>query len=419
MPLGLVLWKWDNRSGGEILGKFPKDTGLSLKSLMQLYSQHMYSKKADVISMYVGALNILSMWTGSLHNYFLTLLLRPEENAEDYSDLMSDIMFYLIPYIEQETYNPLLPSILQRFEEYPQTNEEQRSAIIYANEVNRAILQLLEEEGTFFKDELKIWLDDNLHASLFNFEMALDRLSHNNLIKIASIKGLEGTYVFLVNDLVVMRAPPLNFTDKGKDAADFEIREKISKRIRDYFKYYYPTTRDNIELAKVMQETNYFRIIDLLRKTHAPESLLRKMRLFGVGNVMDLLQNLQNYDIVNSIENQNKEIVYYLQSDIVIETIRPDFIMRQIFEMNRKKAKNPVLLNEYIKILKDTFFEQQKIDNARKLQLKNQKSKSKSKKTPAASMPSYVFDAVSREELDQSTDNPFLGDSKSEEEQTS
>ena len=123
--------------------------------------------------------------------------------------------------------------------------------------------------------------------------------------------------------------------------------------------------------------------------------------------------------IVNSIENQNKEIVYYLQSDIVIETIRPDFIMRQIFEMHRKKAKNPILLHEYIKILKDTFFEQQKIDNARKLQLKNQKSKSKNKKTPAVSTPSYMFDAVSREELKTSTNNPFLGDSKSEEEQTS
>ena len=216
-----------------------------------------------------------------------------------------------------------------------------------------------------------------------------------------------------------MRAPPLSFVDKGKDATDIKVRETIFKRIRDYFKYYYPTTRDNIELAKVMQETNYFRIIDLLRKTHAPESLLRKMRLFGVGDVMDLLQNLQNYDIVNSIENQNKETVYYLQSDIVIETIRPDFIMRQIFEMHRKKAKNPILLQEYIKILKDTFFEQQKIDNAQKLQLKNQKSKSKSKKTPAVSTPSYVFDAVSREELDQSTDNPFLGDGKSKEEQTS
>ncbi|MHA1611502.1 MAG: hypothetical protein ACTSYU_05555 [Promethearchaeota archaeon] len=411
MPLGLVLWKWDTRSGGEILGKFPKETDLSLKSLMQLYSQHMYSKKADIVSMYVGALNILSMWTGSLHNYFLTLLLRPEEDAEDYSDLMSDIMFYLIPYIEQETFHPLLPSILQRFEEYPQANEEQRSAIIYANEVNRAILQLLEDEGTFFKDELKIWLEDNLHTPVFNFEMALDRLSHDNLIKIASVKGLEGTYVFLVRDLVVMRAPPLRIEEKGLDAASFEIREKISKEIRDYFKYYYPTTRDNIELAKIMQETNYFRIIDLLRKTHAPQSLLTKLRLFGVGNVMDLIQNLQNFDIINSIENQNKEIIYYLQSDIVIETIRPDYIMRQIFEMNRKRAKNPIILQDYIKILRDAFFEQQKIDNTQKIQLKNKKSSS-------TSTPSYVFESVSREDLDISGDNPFLGNVSSGEEQT-
>ncbi|MHA1617799.1 MAG: hypothetical protein ACTSVZ_00855, partial [Promethearchaeota archaeon] len=273
------------------------------------------------------------------------------------------------------------------------------------------ILQLLEDEGTFFKDELKIWLEDNLHTPVFNFEMALDRLSHDNLIKIASVKGLEGTYVFLVRDLVVMRAPPLRIEEKGLDAASFEIREKISKEIRDYFKYYYPTTRDNIELAKIMQETNYFRIIDLLRKTHAPQSLLTKLRLFGVGNVMDLIQNLQNFDIINSIENQNKEIIYYLQSDIVIETIRPDYIMRQIFEMNRKRAKNPIILQDYIKILRDAFFEQQKIDNTQKIQLKNKKSSS-------TSTPSYVFESVSREDLDISGDNPFLGNVSSGEEQT-
>lgn len=409
MPIGLVVWKWDTRSGGEILGKYPKETDIEFKSLMQLYSQHMYSKKADIISMYVGAMNILSMWTGSIYNYFLTLLLRPEENAEDYTDLMSDLMFYLIPYIEQDTFHPLLPSMLQRFEEYPQTNEEQRAAIVYNNEVNRAILQLLEDEGTFFKDELKIWLEDNLQTSVFNYEMALDRLSHQNIIKITSVKGLEGTYVFLINDLVVLRSPPLDLMNKGKDMVNLEVRNKIIEKCREFFTYYYPTTRDNVDLARIMQETNYYRIIDLLRKTHATEALLLKLRLFGVGNVLDLINDLQNLDIIDSIENQNKELVYFLKSDIIIDIMRPDFILRQIFDMHRKNAKNYFLLQEYIKILKDSFYEQQNTAQ----QLAKQK---KEKKKASRLGDSDTIDLFTQEEAEESLSSPLLSTKDSKEE---
>ena len=64
MPVGIILWKWDTRSGAEILGEWPKETKVTGKTLMQLYSQHLISAKADVISMWVGSVNVVSMWTG-------------------------------------------------------------------------------------------------------------------------------------------------------------------------------------------------------------------------------------------------------------------------------------------------------------------------------------------------------------------
>ena len=80
MPVGMVLWKWDIRSGVEELGKYPADLEVSNKALMQLYSQHLYGTQTDIVSMYVGALNIVSVWTGSTYNYFLSRIRKNAAN---------------------------------------------------------------------------------------------------------------------------------------------------------------------------------------------------------------------------------------------------------------------------------------------------------------------------------------------------
>jgi hypothetical protein len=358
MPIGMILWKWDVRSGAEILGIWPNEVKISNKTLMQLYSQHMYSAKADIVSLFVGSLNLLSIWTGSIDNYFLSLLLQQDEDAENFSAILPDTMFNLIPYIEQETFNLILPSIYQRFVEYPDTNIEQRRAILCTNQLNRYILNLLQDEGVYYKDELKIWLEDSLKKSVFNYEMAIERLSHNGFIKIASVKGVEGTYLFLLNNMAVFRAPPLDISQRSAHSEDSTLYEEIFSKIREYFKYYQPNRRDNLQIVKVLSETNYYNIINFLRKTIATRESLKKLILRGISSINDLLNELINLDIVDTAKNLNNEVVYYLKSDLIVDKIRPDFMMRRIYEMNRDGKKNPALLKEYIKILKENFYDE-------------------------------------------------------------
>ena len=357
MPIGICLWEWDSRSGAEILGTWPRDVKLENKTLMQLYSQHLYSAKADIVSMYVGSLNVLSIWTGSIHNYFLTILLRQDEDPEDFSDIISDTMYYLVPYIQKDIFKPILPSIYQRFKEYPNANFEQRRAILYSNELNRAILNALQEEGIFYKDELKIWLEDSLKKKAFNYEMAIERLSHNDLIKVSSVKGVEGTYVFLINDIVLLRAPPIDLIQTFKAKGDTKMNEDILSKIRNFFKYYEPSERDNLQILKFLSNLNYYKIIDFLRKTNATESTLKKLTIHGVDNVFTLINDLENLDIVDNVKNENEDLVYFLKSDIIIDKLTPTFMMRRLYDMNHEGKKNPVLIQSYIKILKESFYE--------------------------------------------------------------
>jgi len=357
MPIGICLWEWDSRSGAEVLGTWPRDVKLENKTLMQLYSQHLYSAKADIVSMYVGSLNVLSIWTGSIHNYFLTILLQQDEDPENFSDIISDTMYYLVPYIQKDIFKPILPSIYQRFKEYPNTNLEQRRAILYSNELNRSILNLLQEEGVYYKDELKIWLEDSLKKKAFNYEMAIERLSHNDLIKVSSVKGVEGTYVFLINDIVLLRAPPIDIIQNFKTKSDTKLNEKILSKVREFFKYYKPSERDNLQILKFINDSNYYKIIDFLRKTDANEATLKKLTIHGVDNVFTLINDLKNLDIVDSAKDKNEDIIYFLKSDIIIDKLTPNFMMRRLYDMNYEGKKNPKLIQSYIKILKESFYE--------------------------------------------------------------
>jgi len=357
MPIGICLWEWDSRSGAEVLGAWPRDVKLENKTLMQLYSQHLYSAKADIVSMYVGSLNVLSIWTGSIHNYFLTILLQQDEDPENFSDIISDTMYYLVPYIQKDIFKPILPSIYQRFKEYPNTNLEQRRAILYSNELNRSILNLLQEEGVYYKDELKIWLEDSLKKKAFNYEMAIERLSHNDLIKVSSVKGVEGTYVFLINDIVLLRAPPIDLIQNFKTESDTKLNEKILSKVSKFFKYYKPSERDNLQILKFINNSNYYKIIDFLRKTNANEATLKKLTIHGVDNVFTLINDLKNLDIVDSTKDKNEDMIYFLKSDIIIDKLTPNFMMRRLYDMNYEGKKNPKLIQSYIKILKESFYE--------------------------------------------------------------
>jgi len=354
----MILWKWDTRVGAEVLGVWPREVKMGNKTLMQLYSQHLYSAKADIVSMYVGSLNVLSMWTGSIHNYFLSVLLQQDEDPENYSEIISDTLYYLIPYIESESYTAILPSIYQRFVEYPNADLEQRRAILYSNELNRTILTILQEEGVYYKDELKIWLEDSLKKNIFNFDIAIERLSKNGYIKVTSVKEIEGTYLFLMKDLAILRAPPLDFVQRRDRADDSELYDKIYRKIFDYFKFYQPSPRDNNQLLTIVSQTDYYIIIDFLRKTHATTGSLKKLILHGVSGVEELINDLQNLDIVDIETNINGEVIYFLKSNVILESMRPKFMMRRIYDMMRQNKKNPLLLREYIKLLKENFIEE-------------------------------------------------------------
>ena len=134
-----------NVLGPTILAKYPKEIEISQKTMIQLYSQLLYSESADVVSLLIGAVNLIGIWTGAPNNYILTVLLTVDENGDDYVDLLPDSLYFLIPYIAQQKPDQIIATVFNQFQEFPSFNEEQKLALTYFHEADRTILNLLLE----------------------------------------------------------------------------------------------------------------------------------------------------------------------------------------------------------------------------------------------------------------------------------
>lgn len=95
-PIGLVFMKWDERIGTEILAKYPEETTVSEKTLMQIYSTHEYSGEKGIITLTSGLLNIISYYTGPEKGFYLVLLLNIDDDPDVYEGGMADILRVLL-----------------------------------------------------------------------------------------------------------------------------------------------------------------------------------------------------------------------------------------------------------------------------------------------------------------------------------
>ena len=128
MPVGLVVMKWNERVGTEILAKYPEEIIITDKTLMQVYSTHEYSGESGMISLMVGSLNIASYYTGPEKGYYILLLLNLDDDPDAYEGGLSEAARIILQNLEDDAYVQFIPSLFRRLTVYPTLNEEQRLA---------------------------------------------------------------------------------------------------------------------------------------------------------------------------------------------------------------------------------------------------------------------------------------------------
>jgi len=358
MPVGLVVMKWDERVGTEILARYPEEVNITDKTLMQVYSTHEYSGESGMVSLMVGSLNIASYYTGPEKGYYILLLLSLDDDPDAYEGGLADVSRLILQNLEDEKYLELIPSLFQRLSVYPTLNAEQRLALTYQDEIKRLIINRLRDEGVVSKSELMVWLKDKYKQGFVDLEGVLIELIKRELIKEASVKGMPSELIFLTNDILMSRVPPVslinNPADKGLPenlVADYVAEVKKS------FLAYRPSETDNLRIIDILINPQVYETLRLLRVAIVTRNDLEKLKKKGVDDVDAVLKMLWDNQMVQVFQDSRGNEYYALLSDFYLELVFPKYLLNIIKAEYDQKSKADQVLIEYLNVLIDTYQE--------------------------------------------------------------
>ncbi|MFX0076822.1 MAG: hypothetical protein ACFE96_15365 [Candidatus Hermodarchaeota archaeon] len=356
MPVGLIVMKWDDRVGTEILARYPDELKINNKTLMQVYSTHEYSGESGMISLKVGSLNIASYYAGPDKGYYIMLLLNIEDDPDSYEGGLITASRTVLENLENDVYKSMIPSLYRRLSLFPTLTPEQQLAEIYQDEVKRLIIARLREEGTVSKSELTIWLKDRYRHGFVDLEGAILELIKKDIVKETSVKGMPSESIFLTNDLLAMRVPATTLYKSPHDRGlPSQLSDDYLTEVKKYFQNYSPSEEDNLRISKILSDPQAYEVLRLLRTAIVTKNDLEKLKKKGVEDIDDILKLLWENQMILVFRDDKNNEYYSLLSDFLIQLIFPKYLLNVIKSEYDKKSKANQVLIEYLNVLEDTY----------------------------------------------------------------
>jgi len=356
MPTGLIVMKWDDRAGTEIIAKYPEEILLTEKTLMQVYSTHEYSGESGMISLMIGSLNIASYYTGPEKNFYILLLLNLDDDPDAYEEGLVNISRIILGNIEDDDFLQMIPTLFRRLSVYPTLLDEQRLALTYQDEIKRMIIKRLRDEGVVSKSELIIWLKDRYKQGFVDVDGVLMELIKREIVKEASVKGMPSELIFLIKDVVIMRVPPVKIL---KDPADRGLPSQLVENYRadtkSFFQNYRPTEGDNLRVLNILTNPQVYETLRLLRTAVVTKNDLMKLRKKGVEDLDDVLKMLWDTKMVQVYQDERENEYFALLSDFHLDLTFPKYLMNVIKTVYNQKSKADQVLIEYLTVLENTY----------------------------------------------------------------
>lgn len=378
MALGLVIMRWDERTGAEIVAKYPEEVELQDKTMMQIYSTHEYTGEAGMISMTVGSINIASYYTGSETNIYVILLLTLDEDADSYEDGMADISRIVISNLDNPNLISLIPNYFQRLSVYPTLKPEQRLMMLYLDDAKRAIFNRMQKEGSIMKSEISVWLKDQFRGGFVEVDDTINALIKESLVKSVSVKGMPSEVVFLINDLIISRIPPIQILrEAGSRGLPASLVEAYKLEVINYFKEYKPTEEDNRAVMETLLDPQVWETMVLLRQAVVTRNDVEKLRKKGVDDPDKVLKRLWEQKMIQVIRDDTGTEYYGLLSDFLMDKFYPEYMINIIRENSIDKTRNELLLMEYLDILQDQYAQ---LNQTKKKKIEKVKMSEKDKK---------------------------------------
>jgi len=115
MPEGLLVMKYNNKSGIAIKANYPEESmKLKESTLMHILNIHEFSKQAGIASLTIENVNIVTYYSGSDTDYFIVLKLDSLEDPDDYEEALNEISQIILKNLDDDNFIDMLSTLFKQ-----------------------------------------------------------------------------------------------------------------------------------------------------------------------------------------------------------------------------------------------------------------------------------------------------------------
>jgi len=357
LPKGLVVAKWDEVEGSEVIGKYPENLVIVEEDIIRLFTSHAVGDKSEgYLYMSSESLNFSSYYAIVDDTPYLgALVLGLGEDPGDFKDIVPNYfskMFLAISEgkpineILETTYNEILATTI--------FSDEQKIFLVFCEPVGVQIFSLLTEEACT-RSEILRRLEDRFGqaGSLLNLEYYISALKGAELVKEDRITGIAESILFLVKDAVLYRAPP-NEVIKQSEKLPIEVRDEYIDDVKKFFEKYEVDEEDNAFLAMALLDNKLYEAFKNLRDDwHTFEELIEDLQV-DEEELEDILTKLESLDFIIRLSNEEKTYVL-LKTEFKARTFQPSYMVDNITESLIEGSIDRDTAIGHLKLLKKEF----------------------------------------------------------------
>jgi len=360
MANGIIIMHWDDRIGAEITTAYPEgiDKKIQIKTLMQLYAQHEYTGEAGFVFLTIGDLNLVSYYTGPNTKYYIVLSLDEDEEGAEFQEGILILTRQLMEIVsDPDLVKDRIPYLFKQAAAYPYFTEEQKLGIFFADEIKRKILERFRMEMMVSRSDIELWIKQNFEIYV-DIEALLEQLMSMGLVKTVSVKGISSDMMFFVQDIMMLRHPPIEILkDPTAHNMPAPLKKFYVEEVQNFFKQYILNESDNMKIiANVICDVDTYNVFKLLRENVYTMSELKEKTNKNEVELGHILKSLWELKMITVLEDAHKVEFYCILSDFYIGKFYPTYNIDTILKSHANKVQSKKVLLKALDIMREEYY---------------------------------------------------------------
>ncbi len=375
MPVAMLLIDWDSKIGAVLKAKVPADFADTYREdlnteIMRIFTSHAMGDASAgfaTLTIRIGGeeYNVASYYTGVVREeeqYCISLLLTKLEDPKLYEGALTSVVSTLTNAVVSLTDAELqseLENTYRRIIRLAGMTDESRLARLFADEISRAVFPKL-WKGGISKEELEEWLKMVTGLPSVSVDSVIAPFEELGIVKTEWVDEIGRTCIFMIKDLEIFRAPPLQAIEAASKMIDPELAAEYKAEVLEFLTEWQKTPEDTISVARVLADPDCYDILTEIRMR--PVSIAELEASLGISgkDLRAAIQTLKKFRVVSEKRRKGPSGEYdkwlFLLNDVRVRLFFPEYFLQTLVaDLDASDTRQMQMVHHHLRLLRDNF----------------------------------------------------------------